>query len=198
MFTILLILHILQNGNIGMSAASSDNIQTINPGLQGAGQLILEGLKSHKPTRDKVLQGLVGKWEEAAYRLQVLRMRIGYAWELVFTDYGFKKQSSGIDLVSHRRKIVIELKNGYRINSIVRNADFRRLQAYKRRHPQYTAILGIINDKNPEGKSRTKNGLRIMSGQKFLHYILQGNEGRIILYLRRVVKRFMNRYETHK
>ena len=120
MFTILLILHILQNGNIGMSAASSDNIQTINPGLQGAGQLILEGLKSHKPTQDKVLQGLVGKWEEAAYRLQVLRMRIGYAWELMFTDYGFEKQSSGIDLVSHSRKIVIELKNGYRINSIVR------------------------------------------------------------------------------
>ena len=37
----------------------------------------------------------------------------------MFTDYGFTKQPSGIDLINHRWKIAVELKNGYRINSIV-------------------------------------------------------------------------------
>ena len=65
-------------------------------------------------------------------------------------DYGFIKQPSGIDLINHRRKIVIELKNGYRINSIVRRVDLQRLQEFKAQHPRYTVILGFINDKNPE------------------------------------------------
>ena len=75
-------------------------------------------------------------------------MRIGTAWELVFTDYGFTKQPSGIDLINHRRKIAVELKNGYRINSIVRHED---LQEFKSSHPRCIVKLGFINDKTTEG-----------------------------------------------
>ena len=110
------------------------------------------------------------------------------AWELVFTDYGFTKQPSGIDLINHRRKIAVELKNGYRINSIVRREDFRRLKEFKRQHPRYIVILGFINDKTTEGKYRVKRGVHFMSGKRFLQYIFKGDEGKIIRYLRRAVR----------
>ena len=74
-------------------------------------------------------------------------MRVGTTWELVFTDNGFTKQPSGIDLINHRRKIAVELKNGYRINSIVQHEYFCILKEFKRKHPRYIVILGFINDK---------------------------------------------------
>ena len=104
-------------------------------------------MNSHKQINDIILTGITDSLEETSYRLQVLRMRVGTAWELVFTDYGFTKQPSGIDLINHRRKIAVELKNGYRINSIVRREDFRRLPEFKSSHPRYIVILGFINDK---------------------------------------------------
>ena len=179
MFVKLLILSLLFNG-LQHSRGTT--------GLQRAGALIKEPLNSHKQTNDVVLTGITDTLEEAAYRLQVLRMRVGNAWELVFTDYGFTKQPSGIDLINHRRKIAVELKNGYRINSIVRREDFRRLQEFKLQHPRYTVVLGFINDKTVEGKSRVKNGVHVMSGRRFLQYIFKGDEGKIICYLRRAVK----------
>ena len=116
-------------------------------------------------------------------------MRVGNAWELVFTDYGFTKQPSGIDLINYRQKIAVELKNGYRINSIVQREDFRRLKEFKRQHPRYIVILfGFINDKTTEGKYRVKSGVYVMSGRRFLQYIFKGNEGKIIRYLRRTIR----------
>ena len=70
-------------------------------GLQKAGALTKEPLNSHKQINDIVLTGITDTLEEAAYKLQVLRLRVGSAWELVFTDYGFTKR--GIDLINHRR-----------------------------------------------------------------------------------------------
>ena len=159
------------------------HLASCDPGLQRAGELIREPFSPHMKSTDIVLTGLINRLEQAAYKLQVIRMRLGHAWEWVFTDYGFIKHSSG----NPRRRIVIELKNSYRINSIVRREDLHRLKLFKARHPRYTAILGIINDKTLEGHDRIKNRVRIMSGMKFLRYIFKGNEGRIIRYLRRAV-----------
>ena len=93
--------------------------------LQRAGVLIKKPISLNRQTNDVLLSGLVYPLEDSAYKLQVLRMRIGLAWELVFTDYGFVRQTSGIDLINSRRRVAIELKNGYRINSIVRREDLR-------------------------------------------------------------------------
>ena len=71
-------------------------------GMQRAGALIKEPLNSHKQTNDIVLTGITDTLEEAAYKLQVLRMHVGTAWKLVFTDYGFTKQPSGIDLINQQ------------------------------------------------------------------------------------------------
>ena len=61
-------------------------------GLQRAGALIKEPLNSHKQINDIILTGITDSLEENSYQLQVLRMHVGTAWELVFTDYGFTKQ----------------------------------------------------------------------------------------------------------
>ena len=61
-------------------------------GLQRAKDLIERPITLNKQTNDVVLNGLTDQIEEAAYKLQILRIRIGHAWELVFTDYGFIKQ----------------------------------------------------------------------------------------------------------
>ena len=153
-----------------------------------AGALIKEPFNSHKQINDIILTGITDSLEENSYRLQVLRMRAGTAWELVFTDNVFTKQPSGIDLINHRRKIADELKNGYRINSIVRREDFRRLKEFKRQHPKYIVILGFIHDQTSEGKYRVKSGVHVMSGKRFLQYIFKGDEGKIIRYLRRSVR----------
>ena len=85
-------------------------------------------------------------------------------------------------------EIAVELKNGYRINSIVRREEFCRLQELKKQHPRYIVILGFINDKTSEGKYHVKSGVHVMSGKCFLQYIFKGDEGKIIRYLRRAVR----------
>ena len=157
-------------------------------GLQRAGVLIKEPLNSRKQINDIVLTGITDTLEEAAYKLQVLQMHVGSAWELVFPDYGFTKQPSRIDLINHRWKIAVELKNHYRINSIVRREDFCRLKEFKRQHPRYIVILGFINDKMTEGKYRVKRGVHFMSSKHFLQYIFKSNEGKIKRYLRRAIR----------
>ena len=177
MFIKLLILSLLFTG-----------LASTGTGLRRARELIQQPISMHRRTHDIVLSGVTDRLEGAAYKLQILRMRVGLAWEWVFTDYGFTKQPSGIDLINSRRRVAIELKNGYRINSIVRREDLRRLCAFKTRHPRYTVILGFINDKQVEGKVRVKGGVHIMSGKRFLQYVFRGGERRIISYLRRAVR----------
>ena len=157
-------------------------------GLQRAGALIKEPLNSHKQINDIILTGITDSIEETSYQLQVLQMCVGNAWELVFTDYGFTEQPSRIDLINHRWKIAVELKNGYRINSVVWCEDFCRLKEFKRQHPRYIVILGFINDKTTEGKYCVRDGVHVVSGRCFLQYIFKGDEGKIICYLRRAVR----------
>ena len=173
MFVNLLILSLFFNASLGET------------GLQRAEVLIKEPLNSHKQINDIALTGITDQLEESAYRLQVLQMHLGHAWGLIFTDYGFTKQSSGIDLTNHRWKVAVELKNGYRINSIVRRKDFRRLKEFKRQYPRYIVILGFINNKTAERKYCARDGVHVMSGKRFLQYIFKGDEGKIIHYLRR-------------
>ena len=161
-------------------------------GLQRAEALIKQPISLHKQTNDVVLSGLTDQIEEAAYKLQILRIRIGQAWELVFTDYGFVKLPSGIDLINHKRKIAVELKNGYRINSIVKREDLRRLREFKSTRPRYTVILGFINDKTLEGRSHIRNNVHIMTGKRFLKYIFKGHEKNIISHLRESVRTVSN------
>ena len=91
MFVNLLILSLLFNASFGESGATGLQHSRGASGLQRSGALIKEPLNSHKQINDIILTGITDSLEEASYRLQVLRMRVGNAWELLFTDYGFTK-----------------------------------------------------------------------------------------------------------
>ena len=169
------------------------------PGLETAVDLLSQPFKPYTPTRDVVLSGNVGQWEAAAYKLNSLRTRLGIAWEFVFTDYGFERLPRGIDLINRRRKIGLELKNGWVINSMVKRVDHLLLKKFKREHPDYTVIFGHVNYKNEIGKFTIKEGVNYMYGNKFLRYIFQGKQDEIIKVLRRAVPRHVhgNAQYTH-
>ena len=117
MFVNLLILSLFSNPSFGETGLLCSRGAT---SLLRAGVLIKEPLNSNKQINDIILTGITDQLEEASNRLQILWMHLGHAWEWVFTDYGFTKQPSGIDLINHRRKVAVELKNGYRINCSTR------------------------------------------------------------------------------
>ena len=73
-------------------------------GLQRAGALLKEPIKSNKQSNDLVLSGITDQLQESAYKLQVLHMK---SWSCV--GAGFTKQPSRIDLINNRRKIAVEL-----------------------------------------------------------------------------------------
>lgn len=166
----------------------------IGTGLSQARALIGKP-ENPRPTlvSDILLQGLANRVADTTYKYNVLRMRIGMAWEMAFLDFGFEKLRSGIDLVNHHRKIAIELKNSYRVNSKVLKVDSQRLKEFKRQHPDYTVILGHINDRTESGRSVTRNGVRYMYGRYFLRYIMEGRATHVINELRKAVKNYIRR-----
>lgn len=158
-------------------------------GLQKAVAYIREPIDYHNPPSDIVLHGYIDRISIDAYKLQILRMRIGLAWELVMTDYGFQRGTvPTLDLVSRTRKIAIELKNNFRINSQVKRANLQALKEFKRRHPTYQVILGFVNYKSANGKVARRGNVDLIYGNPFLQHIFNGQQGNIIRQLRRAVR----------
>jgi hypothetical protein len=133
-----------------------------------------------------------------AFRLKKLQMKIGFIWQFIIGNYpDFKDlgvgHKSGLDIISTKRKIIIELKNRYNTdNANSRLANYNKLAKYKTNHSAYTCIYGVINDKKSEGqhKSITHNGVEIIycSGDKLFTLIFADNKNEII----RTIKRFFN------
>ena len=90
MFVNLLILSLLFNASFGESGATGLQRSRGASGLQRAGALIKKPLNSHKQINDIMLTGITDSLEEASYRLQILRMRVGNVWELVFRLWVYK------------------------------------------------------------------------------------------------------------
>lgn len=162
-------------------------------GLMEAKRLIEAPVPSFERTTDRLLQNNINQWDEKAYKLHVLRTRIGHAWESAFTDIGFSKHDSGIDLIHPQRRLAIELKNGYKLNSVIKRNNIRMLKKFKREHPTYTVILGCINYKNRAGKVTVRDGVRFMYGDMLLRFIFAGDVNRITNSLRQSVRRYVRR-----
>ena len=52
----------------------------------------------------------------------------------------------------------------------------------------YIVILDFINNRTSEGKYCIRNGVRVMSGKRFLQYVFKGGQDKIIRYLRRAIR----------
>ena len=105
---------------------------------------------------------------------------------------------SGLDIISTKRKIAIELKNRTNTdNASSKKANFDKLAKFKSKNLDYSCIYGCIND-NTEIK--TKIGkinliqhsgveLKIYVGTKLLELILTNNTNEIICHVRNLINK---------
>ena len=153
-------------------------------GIDSAVRLLSSPIKDTTPTNDRVLKDIVRAWEDNAYKLQVIRVRLGRAWELVGEDYGFQR-GDHIDLINHQRKVAIELKNHKDISSITRRRNHGILKRYKQDHPDYRVVFGFING---NGHDRLKDGVEYLYGESVLQLVYGPSYPRLIRRLRQAVR----------
>lgn len=104
-------------------------------------------------------------------------MKIGQIWQEVLGNYDTYEDlgvghETGLDIVSHKKKIIVELKNRTNTdNASSKKANLDKLGKFKKMHPDYTCIYGNINDTT---KSKTENGEIkdiLHNGVTIKHYI---------------------------
>jgi hypothetical protein len=140
------------------------------------------------------------KYSLYALKIKQKQMKYGEIWQMVIGNYhkfiDLKTgHTSGLDILSTERKIIIELKNRYNTdNASSRKTNLDKLYKYKIKNTDYTCIYGIINDKTKLGiiKDIDHNNIIIKyySGQKLFEYIFEENTDKIINYVKNVVSTF--------
>ena len=123
-------------------------------------------------------------------KLKQLQMNAGNIWQIVIGNYNtfedlYTSHSSGCDVKSNTRKIIIELKNRYNTdNASSRKSNLDKLVKFKKENSDWQCIYGIINDKTKEGKNEIikHNDFEItyLSGQKLMNFIF-GKDKEIII-----------------
>ena len=188
----LLLLLLLQLCCFSSGAFAIPHARIPSQGLDEAVRLIKRPLHNIPSIKDVILTGVADRWESQAYKLQILRQRIGYAWELVLTDFGFQRHSTGVDLIHPRRRLAIELKNSCRISSSVKRSIRKLLKDFKRTHPTYTVIFGCINYRNlATGGTSVRGGITYMKGTSLLQHFLQSRKAVIVRRLKGAAREFM-------
>jgi len=127
---------------------------------------------------------------EISKRIKQLQMKVGDIWqEVIGTFSEFKTlhtgHKTGLDIISHKRKVIIELKNRYNTdNASARKANYDKLSKYKLKHPDFRCIYGIINENSKNGKHFIINhnniDIEYYSGNKFLKFIFGKHKKKII------------------
>lgn len=155
--------------------------------LRQAVALLSEPIPRVGYTQDVVLKDIVTPWEANAYKLQLIRVRLGHAWELAALDYGFVRadQGDGIDLVHHTRKVAIEIKNSGDISSSERHVKMAHLKRFKRRHPTYSVIFAFING---PGANKEREGIRFIYRDAARVMLFGVHKERVVAQLRQAVR----------
>ena len=101
--------------------------------------------------------------------------------------------STGLDILSNKYKIAIELKNRTNTdNASSKKSNFDKLANFKKNNPEYTCIYANINDIN---ETKTLNGtmkkiihndIEILHyiGYEFIKFILKDNTDSIIQFVK--------------
>jgi hypothetical protein len=134
------------------------------------------------------------------------QMDIGRIWQKVIGNYkGYEDLGighvSGLDVVSHSNKIIIELKNRTNTdNASAKKSNLNKLAEYKLKNPDYTCIYGTINDNTLE---KTKKGsikkirhkdvdILHYTGRPLLELVFQDNTDKIIKHMKFVIDNHSN------
>ena len=50
---------------------------------------------------------------QSSYKLGEISRKTGLLWESIFCLFGYEKLTNGADLINHKSKVIMELKNSY-------------------------------------------------------------------------------------
>ena len=132
------------------------------------------------------------------------QMKNGEIWQEVIGNYdnfiNLKTgHESGLDILSHTRKIAIELKNRTNTdNSTSRKGNYDKLVKFKQKNPDYICIYANINDSNQKktlqgsNKKIIHNGFEIETqvGYEFLNFIFEEKTQQIIEFVRNTLDKY--------
>jgi hypothetical protein len=128
------------------------------------------------------------------------QMKVGEMWqEALGSVPGFMNlkqgHETGLDILSHERKIAIELKNRTNTdNASSKKTNFDKLAAFKKLHPEYTCIYANINASTEEKTMHTlpkkimHQGVEIEHhiGYEFIKFICGSETDNLIEFMRNI------------
>ena len=131
-------------------------------------------------------------------------MKIGDIWQEVLGNYNGcvnlkKGHETGLDILSHSRKIVVELKNRTNTdNASSKKANLDKLAKFKKSNPEYICIYANINadteEKTLKGsiKKKLHDGVEIEHhvGCKILNFILGSDMESIIEFVKNTIDKY--------
>jgi hypothetical protein len=126
------------------------------------------------------------------------QMKIGEIWQEVLGNYKTFKNlkvghETGLDLISHERKIAVEIKNRTNTdNASARKANLDKLAKFKKENPEYTCVYANINadteKKTLQGSTKIiiHNDVEIEHkiGMEFLRFILEDDTELIVNFVK--------------
>lgn len=144
------------------------------------------------------------KYKLTALKERQRQMKIGEIWQEVIGNYdGFINlkigHESGLDILSHTKKIAIELKNRTNTdNYSSKKSNLKKLAIFKKNNIEYKCIYANIND---DTESKTLKGsikkikynnieLEHHIGYEFLKFIFENNTDKIIEFVRDTIDKY--------
>jgi len=157
-----------------------------------------------RPDNDIISFDILDTEKSIALKIKQRQMKIGEIWQEVLGNYdGWQNLKvghlSGLDLISHNRKIIIELKNRTNTdNASSKKTNFDKLAKFKKNNPDYTCIYANIN---ADTKEKTLKGSRkiitynnvnieIQIGYSFINFILEENTDKIINFVKLTIDKY--------
>ena len=177
---------------------------------------IVFSLNEYFEKLDKIIQSILSRHENKTMTFDILdtqkskrnklralkekqrQMKVGEIWQEVLGNYdGFVNlkigHETGLDILSHTKKIIIELKNRTNTdNASSKKSNLDKLSKFKKNNPEYTCIYANINaDTETKTLYSTKKiimhaGVEIEHhiGYEFLKYMLGIHTDVIINHVR--------------
>lgn len=156
-----------------------------------------------RPEKNEIAFDILDSDQDVTNALQCLKtkhrqMKYGEIWQVVIGEYpSFQNlkvgHPSGLDILSEDRKIIMELKNRYNTdNASSRETNMKKLVKFKRDHPEYICIYGLINDKKLEGQIKSvtfeETEITFYSGQCLFNFIFGDDTTCILEFVKKTMR----------
>ena len=164
----------------------------------------------NQPQKSILTYDILDTEKTKKYKLIVLKqkqyqMKIGNIWQEVLGNYNDcislkKGHETGLDIMSHTKKFIIELKNRTNTdNSSSKKYNLDKLAKFKKDNPEYMCIYGNINDNTEEKtlsgciKKILHNDVEIihMIGYELFKFILGNDTDLIIDFVKNTIDKYI-------